>query len=364
MLPRTPTYLDGGTPQHTLQAAQILMGYWIHRFGFAILSSVQRRRTKLPLSIQRTSTIRADDRRYLFRVRSEKSHHDLQHRKTHYCIYGQPNPIPSFSSTIYEQRATLLLPCYFNLSIFEGKHNSNSSHFHKKSTMPRWWWILLIFGTQHLTEKQSSFVAGFLAHRHETFSYRIGHPACPDRPQTVPSECPRSSLLPATLDGFENAPIIISSSLETARTQLLSSSSSIPMSDAGIGDLPSIVLVPGVFFLGAIAAFVFANVVYTPEILENAEQIRLETREEEIRSVLGAVRQHIQEGKDLENLRRPLEMALNMPVEDYVAAVSSETNSRTNEGTSTVASSTEFTEADIGLASILKAKMIQTSNTD
>jgi hypothetical protein len=226
-------------------------------------------------------------------------------------------------------------------------------------------WILILLGIQELTTNECSLIVfGFMAHRsHVSRSYhRLGRPEVPDRTHGL-SHLSHNEFFPSlkfgALDGFENGPL--STSFQNIVLTKFAPSSSISISDAEIGDLPSIVVIPGVLLLGAISAFVFANLVYTPEILENAEQIRLETRDEEIRSVLDAVRQHVQEGKDLEELRRPLEVALNMSVEKYVQAVTAEKNSSNDESADR---STEFTEADVGLASILASKMKSLVNDD
>ena len=83
-----------------------------------------------------------------------------------------------------------------------------------------------------------------------------------------------------------------------------------------------------------------------------------------MRSLLDAVQEHVNEGNDLEELRRPLEMALNMSIETYVLAVINAEKSSLNKEERTQGS-TEFTEADQGLASLLDSKMmISSSNFD
>ena len=80
-------------------------------------------------------------------------------------------------------------------------------------------------------------------------------------------------------------------------------------------------LILGLGFVASIGAFVFANVVYTPEILEGAEDMRRSERENEIAKILQAVRSHESSGKDLLELKVPLETALGKPLEDYVRTV-------------------------------------------
>lgn len=71
----------------------------------------------------------------------------------------------------------------------------------------------------------------------------------------------------------------------------------------------------------AIGAFVFANVAYTPEIMEGAQEMRQSNREVEIRKLVNAVRSHTDEGNEPAELRLPLETALGKTLEDYAAAV-------------------------------------------
>lgn len=97
--------------------------------------------------------------------------------------------------------------------------------------------------------------------------------------------------------------------------------SSLSITDGAIGDLSPAVIIPAVFLLGAVSAFVFANVVYTPEILEAAEQQKLEVREKEITKLLQVVVDHVAAGNDLKELKQPLEVALNMPLQDYIRQV-------------------------------------------
>lgn len=214
--------------------------------------------------------------------------------------------------------------------------------------------ILMLLGIQFET-KAGAF--GF-AVRHSNAAHPENHDSVQMLSHPLQHNIFSPSLLLDTPVGLEDGPV--SSTFQNLLARLSSSSTSM-IADAGIGDLPPILVIPGIFLLGAISAFVFANVVYTPEILENAEQIRLETREEEIRSVWNAVKQHVREGNDLEELRRPLEVALNMSIETYVQSIK---NAQKNHEEEEKEGSTEFTEADIGLASLLDSKMLSLSKDD
>jgi hypothetical protein len=101
----------------------------------------------------------------------------------------------------------------------------------------------------------------------------------------------------------------------------------------------------GLVLVASVGAFVFANVVYTPEILEGAKDLRRSEREAEIRKLLKAVQSHEKGGKDLTELRVPLETALGKTLEDYVRAVL-EPGSDANDAL--------FTAADMELATMLK----------
>ena len=108
------------------------------------------------------------------------------------------------------------------------------------------------------------------------------------------------------------------------------------------GDLGGLLLGPvGLLFLLAAGAFVYANVVYTPEIIAANEQMRLENREIEIQKLLAAVQQHQNEDKDLEELRLPIETSFGMTVGEYVSKVESGEDG--------------FADADRKLANILKS---------
>lgn len=130
-------------------------------------------------------------------------------------------------------------------------------------------------------------------------------------------------------------------------------------SDSSEGGLPSFLLVPGVFLLGAISAFWYANVVYTPEIIENAQQIRLEEREAEIVRILKVVQDHVQQAKDMEELRKPLEFALNMSLEEYLVTV----KNLEDDDDSNLDRRRSFTTADIQLAALLETHMAKSDST-
>jgi hypothetical protein len=103
---------------------------------------------------------------------------------------------------------------------------------------------------------------------------------------------------------------------------------------------------PGVFLLLAAGAFLYANVVYTPEIIAANEQMKLESREVEIRKLLSAVQQHKQDGLDLEDLRIPLEASFGMTIEEYVSKVDDSKDSMGN---------SNFTSADEHLADVFRS---------
>ena len=121
--------------------------------------------------------------------------------------------------------------------------------------------------------------------------------------------------------------------------------------------VPLFIILPTVFLLGSISAFLYANLVYTPEIVENAERIRQEIREEEIQKLCQVVEQHKREGKDLEELRQPLEFALDMTIEDYVASVLAESTPESPLGKSDSPTTRSIFRADAKLASILASQL-------
>ena len=106
-------------------------------------------------------------------------------------------------------------------------------------------------------------------------------------------------------------------------------------------------LLLGLGFVASIAAFVFANVVFTPEILEGAKDLRREERQEEISKILEAVRTH---DGDVSELRVPLETALGKSLEEYVGAVLDE--SKDDDEYSL------YTVTDTELAKLLKQDII------
>ena len=140
--------------------------------------------------------------------------------------------------------------------------------------------------------------------------------------------------------------------------------SSVSVSSGAIDshNLPSALIIPSIFLLGAISAFLYANLVYTPEILENAEHIRLEQREEEIHRILQLVQERLEENErgeidTKEDLRKSLEYALDMPLEDYVRCVQQYTSPQS--ARDMPAESRIFTTADAKLAALLESKIIQ-----
>jgi hypothetical protein len=101
--------------------------------------------------------------------------------------------------------------------------------------------------------------------------------------------------------------------------------------------------------LASVWAFVYANVVYTPEILEGARDLKRSEREVEIRKLLKAVQSHEKNGNEFAELRVPLETAVGKTLEDYVAAVL--------EPDSVENSTALFTASDIELATMLKQRI-------
>jgi hypothetical protein len=117
-------------------------------------------------------------------------------------------------------------------------------------------------------------------------------------------------------------------------------------SGGGIGGGIGAYLAPGILFLAA-GAFLYANVVYTPEIMENNVEMKLEIREVQIRKLLSVVRQHQQDGLDLDaELRAPLEGAFRMTIQEYVSSIDQDRNSDEK---------SNFTRADEELADALRS---------
>lgn len=108
-------------------------------------------------------------------------------------------------------------------------------------------------------------------------------------------------------------------------------------------------LLLGLGFVASIAAFVFANVVYTPEILEGAKDLRREERQEEISKILEAVRTH---DGDVSELRVPLETALGKSLEEYIGAVLDVKDDDDNDEYSL------YTATDTELARLLKQSIV------
>ena len=110
----------------------------------------------------------------------------------------------------------------------------------------------------------------------------------------------------------------------------------------------------GIFLsTAAVGAFIFANIVYTPEIVKGAQQLRQSNREIEIRKLLAAVHIHCQEdGNELVEVRLPIETALGTTIEEYITAVESESN--LNLSTEESTDRRAFTIADQDLVNILK----------
>lgn len=114
-------------------------------------------------------------------------------------------------------------------------------------------------------------------------------------------------------------------------------------------------VVPAALLLLAAGAFLYANVVYTPEIIAANQEMRLQVREAEIQKLLAVVLQHKTDGLDLEELRVPLEASFGTTVEEYVAKVDEENVSPSTTTRTTVAVDLKkFTSADEELADILR----------
>jgi hypothetical protein len=100
--------------------------------------------------------------------------------------------------------------------------------------------------------------------------------------------------------------------------------------EIGGGGVSGLIL-PGLFLFLAIGAFLYANVVFTPEIIENMEQMRMENRKAEVQKLMALVAAHSKKKKNdgdgddssssLEELRFPLEEAFGMTVEEYIVDV-------------------------------------------
>ena len=176
--------------------------------------------------------------------------------------------------------------------------------------------------------------SAFIRQQHFQFfcrAYRTSQPTATTEKQMMSSstvDLPRAvhslgdgiSVIPIPFDSshLQDHGIVASGMMSLAEWTMWLSDSSVDQ------ELPLFVIIPIVFLMGSISAFIYANQVYTPEIVENAERIRQEIREEEIQKLFDVVQQHMLQGKDLEELRRPLEFALDMAIEDYIASVVAE----------------------------------------
>ncbi|KAL3916331.1 MAG: hypothetical protein SGILL_005229, partial [Bacillariaceae sp.] len=119
----------------------------------------------------------------------------------------------------------------------------------------------------------------------------------------------------------------------------------------------------GTLLLGGAAVFAYANIVYTPEIIEGASVMRRENREEQVQKLIEAVRSHINGDNGLEELRRPLEAALGVDsLEKYVASVGVYFESGTVDDSSSTAANAgekalDLCEADKDLAELIKLEL-------
>ena len=132
-------------------------------------------------------------------------------------------------------------------------------------------------------------------------------------------------------------------SIEATACRIHDIDSSIILStaDSSFGGLVGIL---GLGLSAAVGAFIFANIVYTPEIVQGAQLLRQSNREIEIRKLLEAVHSHQADGNALIELRLPLETALGTTLEEYIIAVES--------GLEDI--DITFTTADQDLVNILK----------
>lgn len=136
-----------------------------------------------------------------------------------------------------------------------------------------------------------------------------------------------------------------SSAFLTADNAMLAFTDEGGSSNSIIGSIfPSIF---GGILLLAVGAFLYANVVYTPEIIEQSEKTRLGNREIEMRKLLEFV-QTESKGNDslLEELRSPLEQAFGMTIEEYVSKVDNEKRTSPDQPA--------FANADAELANVLR----------
>ena len=111
----------------------------------------------------------------------------------------------------------------------------------------------------------------------------------------------------------------------------------------------------GITLVLSIGVFYYANVVYTPEILENSKRMRLQVREIDRQKLLAAIQQHINDGLDLNELRETLEATFGMTIEEYVSSVEEESVRR---GGGEEETEVTITSADESLARILKTYLL------
>ena len=105
---------------------------------------------------------------------------------------------------------------------------------------------------------------------------------------------------------------------DTAISNIVDSSSNVLLSDESnsiLSTLPTILLAGLVI---AAAIFLYANVVYTPEIVQNAKAMR---EEEQATQLLELIQQLQSEGRDMEDSKMALEAVFGMSVGEYVASI-------------------------------------------
>mmetsp|Transcript_1398 Transcript_1398/g.2993 ORF Transcript_1398/g.2993 Transcript_1398/m.2993 type:complete len:216 (+) Transcript_1398:63-710(+) len=105
----------------------------------------------------------------------------------------------------------------------------------------------------------------------------------------------------------------------TAISNIIDSSSNILLSDESsnsvLSTLPSVLLAGLVI---AAAIFLYANVVYTPEIVQNAKAMR---EEEQATQLIELIQQLQSEGRDMDESRVALETVFGMSVGEYAVSV-------------------------------------------
>jgi hypothetical protein len=119
-----------------------------------------------------------------------------------------------------------------------------------------------------------------------------------------------------------------------------------------------LMILSGLVFVGGVGAFLYANVVFTPEIVENAKNLRQEQRNIEISQLIDVVNGYLDAGKDLEELRVPLETALGgTKLEEYIVEIHRKKDQSTKATVKDDDSLAVFCEAENELAAILKANL-------